>query len=92
MRPRGHFRLSADQLKGMAGGWWFYRTDSVRGVRGVWYLMNGTLAESERARVERCGNVRITDGRIGERRRFNAVFVGERCFTDGEKRQLEIVW
>lgn len=92
MRPRGHFRMSADRLKSMAGGFWYHCAESVRGVRGVVYLMNGRLHDWERAEVERYGNTRVTDGRIGERRKFHAVFIGERCFTEGEKLQRELVF
>lgn len=92
MRPRGHFRMKAEQLQGVAGGSWYRSADSVRGVRGVVYYMQSRLTEMERRSVERYGNTRIMPLKVGGLHRSDVIFLGERCFTEGEKLQQEIVW
>lgn len=94
MRPRGHFRMKFEELSGLAGGFWYYARTTMRGVRGYVYHMSKRLSDTERAKVEHYGNTRILRGSVkhAPELRFDVVFIGERCFTDGEKLQRELVF
>lgn len=77
------------QLSDMAGGYWFFRRYSVRGVAGYVYHMERRLSEMERKSMERYGNVQIFSGSVKSvpERRFDVVFLGDRCWTAGELAQ-----
>ena len=80
------------ELSELGGGFWYYKRGVSRGVQGWLYHMEHKLQDWERAKIERYGNTRIFSGRILSvpERKYDVVFLADRCFTDGEKLQLEL--